>query len=64
MFQDVKYDYNVYLTGTRDVNLSLTLQLEKLYRSTLVIPPPVNPPNSLICQNITERIHSYVKTTR
>jgi len=28
------------------------------------ISPPVNPPNSLIRQNWTDRIHSHVKTAR
>jgi len=32
--------------------------------STFVIPPPVNPPSSLIRQNCTKRIHFHVKTTR
>jgi len=33
------------------------------YRSTLVIPPLVNLPNSLIRQNYTERINSHFRTT-
>jgi len=33
-------------------------------RSTLVNPPPVNPPNSLIRQNCAEQIHSHIKSTR
>lgn len=35
-----------------------------MYRCTPVNPPLVNPPNSLIRQNYTERIHSHCKSTR
>ena len=46
------------------VNESAKQNRFRLYRSTLVILPPVNPPNSLIRQYCTERIRSHVKITR